>query len=84
MELSYETIRTLVLNRHDDWDYCSKYGEPGYSHSVNASTPLVVLGNYWCRCDKFGTDDHGNKLHSFEDHHPKVWAQMEVGRVPTG
>lgn len=39
------------------------------------STPLVVLGTYWCRC---GTPDD---LHSKEVHHPKLWQQLEAQGV---
>lgn len=61
----------------------SEYGEPGYSHRYGATTPLVVLGDYWCRCGRVMEDDPCNPgeqhaaLHEFEHHHPRIWAQLE-------
>lgn len=78
MNLSHETVRA-ILERFD-WQWCGQYGEPGYSTSSSelATTPAVVLGDYWCGCDKFGQDAHGrNQLHSYDQHWPKVFAQLE-------
>jgi hypothetical protein len=64
-------------------DVAGGYGEPGYSTSdyhADATTPRVVLGDYWCQCNKFGADEHvpgRGKLHSHSDHHPRLWAQLE-------
>lgn len=79
MELSYETIQTLFERYYDQHVYetAGEYGEPGYSTRHDATTPLVVLGDYWCRCDKFGVDGNGrNELHSIDQHHPRLFAQL--------
>lgn len=76
-------------------DYASEYGEPGYSFD-NDETPIFLIGDWWCRC---GNNPHAGKprpswggesrtylatdLHSIEDHHPRVWAQLESQGVET-
>jgi hypothetical protein len=83
MELSDATIGELLERWWEGYpqhvyDYADEYGEPGYgSHR----TTRVVLGDYWCRCDKFGTDQYGSKLHGISDHHPRVWRAMEDAGV---
>ena len=75
MKLSYDTINN-ILERYSGrhiMETASEYGEPGYSHNYGADTPLIVLGDYWCRCG--ATSDEG--MHSIDWHHPRVWAQME-------
>lgn len=88
MELSRSTIERYITERHDDWQWCSEYGEPGYG---NADTFVVVMGDYWCRC---GHNPHTGRrktwgdgeiaptdLHSYSDHHPRFWAAMEAAGV---
>lgn len=81
MRLSHKTVRAILSRWSEEGivtDYCSKYGEPGYDLDTDAETPLVVLGDYWCRCDRFGTDDNGRaELHGREKHHPRLWARLE-------
>lgn len=82
MNLSYDMVRR-ILDRTlgDDYQYCHEYGEPGYSHPYGATTPIIVFGDYWCRCDKAlrGIDDYNGRvgLHTYEDHYPRLWARME-------
>lgn len=80
MELSYETIERILTDHysHDRYfDTAAEYGEPGYSFSTFADTPLFVMGNYWCRCDKGPRRADGTAdLHDLAYHHPRVWAQM--------
>jgi hypothetical protein len=73
MILSDDTISHFLSERHDEWQSCSEYGEPGYQDS---RTTLVVLGDYWCRCPKFQPDDP-RPLHGLSDHHPRFWRQLE-------
>lgn len=81
MELSHQTI-TRILERYNDGssdhitDTASEYGEPGYSHRWGATTPLILLGDYWCRCEHNPRGDAG-KFHDIMSHHPRVWAQLE-------
>jgi len=58
-----------AIGRHGT-DYASEYGEPGYNTS--GDMPLVVLGYYWCRCDKFG-----DNLHGIDRHYPATWERLE-------
>lgn len=60
------------------FDIVGEYGEPGYGNSTDT---LIVLGYYWCRCDRFGTDQRGNTLHSIEDHYPRTWQALESSGV---
>lgn len=78
MKLSHQRIGAILehLGDHHVYDYCADYGEPGYSHDGD-ETPLVVLGDWWCRCGAEGLRD----LHSIEDHHPRVFAQMTAQGV---
>lgn len=78
MNLSSDTISRILestLGADGSFDYANEYGEPGYG---SVGTTMVVLGNYWCRCDKLGTDDNGRvNLHDHAAHHPRIWQQME-------
>jgi hypothetical protein len=86
MELSTDTIYRFLSERHDEWESCSEYGEPGYQDS---RTTLVVLGDYWCRCGKnphtgqrksWGRDGETvapTDLHDYASHHPRMWAALE-------
>lgn len=56
------------------YDYADEYGEPGYS-----SDGPVILGDYWCRCDK-GPDQNDGKdhhLHGIEVHFPTTFEILE-------
>lgn len=66
MELSQNFIEGFA--ERFNWMTASEYGEPGYS---DGDVRLVVLGNYWCRCDKI------DGLHGRETHHPRLWQQLE-------
>ena len=57
-------------------DYAGAYGEPGY-RLPDGKTPLVVLGSYWCRCDKFGDD----RLHDIARHYPHAFERLEANGV---
>lgn len=73
MELSTETV-TAILSRWIDeqkvHDYCAEYGEPSYS----TRGEFIVLGDYWCRCDK---GPEGKRLHGLDYHYPRLWRAME-------
>lgn len=92
MILSYDTIRSVLepIIEADGGDYANEYGEPGYSFPHGAETPLFVAANWWCRCGHnpyAGRPKRGysggepliqpTDLHSFSDHRPRLWAQME-------
>lgn len=84
MELSYETIGRVLesLGCEHAYEWCGEYGESGYNARHGATTPLVVLGDWWCRCDKFGKDARGyNELHGVDRHHPRLFAQLEAQGV---
>jgi hypothetical protein len=73
-----------------DYDYADDYGEPGYSTPYGAETPMVLIGDWWCRC---GANPAAGKpkgygyepgavvkptdLHDVMSHHPRLWAKME-------
>ena len=96
MLLSESTVRAILepIIKSDGGDIVGQYGEPGY-HLRDAETPMVVLGSYWCRCGKhpragerkqtFANDPfkviEPNELHAYEDHHPRIWRQMEAQGV---
>ena len=71
MQLSYNTIRAILDRELDHYEDTYEYGEPGYTFPYGAETPMIVLGSYWCRCDKSA------ELHGQDFHHPRVWAQLE-------
>jgi hypothetical protein len=83
MKISYESIREMLEidsgNVVSDW--CSEYGEPGYSTPIGAETPLVMLGNWWCQCGKVLRPDGTPDLHGHDYHHPRLWAQLEAQGV---
>jgi hypothetical protein len=56
-----------------NYAYAGSYGEPGYSNAI-APERLVVLADYWCRCDP------GN-LHDYASHHPKTFEALEDSGV---
>lgn len=57
------------------FDFAGSYGEPGYT--TDGETPLVVLGDYWCRCREIGDD----MMHDVAAHYPKAFARMEANGV---
>jgi hypothetical protein len=69
------------------WDYCHKYGEPGYR--LEGDQQVIVFGDYWCRCKqnphigqpgRYGRRDELVKpddLHSYDAHFPLLWARWE-------
>lgn len=58
-------------------DIADEYGEPGY-HTDGTETSMIVLGSYWCRCDKFGADyQDGSALHDIARHYPKSFELLE-------
>lgn len=88
VKLSDETVRAILERFQDQhvMDYASGYGEPGYAIDGwcddGEETPYVVLGDYWCRCDKFGQDQPGrNKLHNIAAHWPKLFERLEAQGV---
>jgi hypothetical protein len=50
------------------WDWAYEYGEPGYS--FDGDQQILVIGYYWCRCDKI------DGLHDMGAHHPRLWARF--------
>ena len=58
------------------YDHAAEYGEPGYNLSGD-NTPMVVLGSYWCRCDKFGDD----RMHDIARHYPHAFERLEENGV---
>jgi len=89
MELSAESVRGILTRFTDEGivtDWCSEYGEPGYSHDDDATTPVVVLGSYWCRCGKVvHPADHPRAgepdLHTYETHRPRLWDRLAAQGV---
>lgn len=98
MQMSYSLIHRLLSPwlGDGDWQSASDYGEPGYSFRHDATTGIVVLGNYWCNCGKNPmTGKQGqyaggsnpyyvtkpSDLHDLASHHPRVWRQMELQGV---
>ena len=98
MELSHGTVQGIVTRLMDDgtvYDHAGEYGEPGYSFD-NDETPIFLIGHWWCRC---GKNPHAGKrkpwaydreefylptdLHSINEHHPRLWAQLESQGVET-
>jgi hypothetical protein len=90
MKLSHNTVAAILERWTDEdivHDHCADYGEPGYDHTFDSDiaeadrTLLVVLGSYWCRCDKvIAPEGHymagKPMLHPHEDHHPRLWQQL--------
>ena len=76
VELDIHKTIAALAERFDwdnhGWDYVGAYGEPGYS-----STGPVVLGYYWCHCDRV----NDGQLHGQEAHHPRIWAALEEAGV---
>lgn len=86
MEMSYDTIRRVLTPYMDDGtiiDWADEYGEPGYDLPRGATTPMVLVGDWWCRCGRVLEDDPHNPgetraaLHDVCSHHPRVWNQLE-------
>jgi hypothetical protein len=95
MQLSRQLVGSILARfserTNDAWETASEYGEPGYSFNHDATTPIIVLGYYWCHCGKNphegkqGRDGGSNPYyvtkasdsHSLEDHHPRLWKQLE-------
>jgi hypothetical protein len=87
-----DRYKTAFFNQYMEhgtqWESASQYGEPGYQTD---RITLVVLGYYWCNCGKNphagkqGRNGGSNPyyvtrpedLHSLEDHHPRIWKQLE-------
>jgi hypothetical protein len=67
-----ELIRTKIedTNNGDPCEVANEYGEPGYQ---SVYTNGVILGNFWCRCDKIESA-HG--LHPIEAHYPRIFAAL--------
>ncbi len=64
---------SALIDRGIVHDYADEYGEPGY-HSEG----MVILGDYWCHCDKGpDKDKEGSKLHGMEFHYPRLFAALE-------
>jgi hypothetical protein len=104
MQLSTDLIQRLILDPGFETgvvtDWAGDYGEPGYEFRYGAETPMLLIGNWWCRCGnnpKAGTYKWGypvgpegetpkvlpTDLHSVDDHHPRVWAQLASQGVET-
>lgn len=81
MQLSDSTISAIC--ERFDWQWCSRYGEPGYGSHIGAGTTRVVLGYYWTRPGQPGWHP---KLHDGTDRHqlwglakrwPRLFGQLE-------
>jgi hypothetical protein len=91
MELSYDKIRKLFEPWMEDQrhihDWCSEYGEPGYSTRHDAETPSIWLGDWWCHCHEpfpGRTEKQANDprpLHRISDHYPRLFRQLEAQGV---
>jgi hypothetical protein len=58
-------------------DYAGSYGEPGYS-LPEGKTPMVVLGNFWCRCANYKDERWPDSpLHGIDVHYPAAFRKME-------
>lgn len=91
MELSMKTVQALIQRWSDVGvvtDYAGAYGEPGYDTS--GTTPLVVLGDFWCNCGKvLHGDDSGwpehmrgkPAIHDHAHHRPRLWDQLNAQGV---
>lgn len=93
MQLSYDTIRAVLDKLLDEnYEYAHEYGEPGYSFSYAAETPIFVMADWWCRCGKHprtgrnkpyaqsrGEEDliQPMDLHDHASHYPRIFQQME-------
>jgi hypothetical protein len=76
---TYKTVQALAAGSTEGyWDTADEYGEPGYGSTWPNETDLVVLGSYWCRCDR---NSDLRDLHSIEDHYPRIWAQLTARGV---
>ena len=80
-------------------DYANEYGEPGYDFTIRADTetPMFLMGDWWCKCGhhpRAGKPDRGfwgnpdqlvqpDALHSVQEHHPRLWDQLERQGVET-
>lgn len=70
----HKTVQALAVRTAQDyWETADEYGEPGYGSTWPVETALVVLGDYWCKCDR---NNDLRDLHSLEDHYPRIWAQL--------
>lgn len=76
MDVTYKTIKALC--ERYGWRCAHEYGEPGYSSST---TTAVILGNYWCRCDRVLKDDGSRDLHDVAHHYPRIFAALEKAGV---
>jgi len=72
METTYKTAYALC--ERYGWRFAQEYGEPGYGSST---TTGVILGNYWCRCDRVLKDDGTPNLHGVDLHYPRIFAALE-------
>jgi hypothetical protein len=61
-----------MLAERECWQWCSEYGEPGYG---DVATTVVVLGDYWCGCDRV------EGLHDYATHYPRLFARAERAGV---
>lgn len=86
MILSRSNIARLISPLIDSGiitDFAADYGEPGYSFRDGATTPLFLLGNWWCQCKRAGASiiPGHTHLHTVQDHHPRLWSQLEAQGV---
>lgn len=99
MDLSQQTVSTILERLYDEGvvtDYANEYGEPGYDFTIRADTetPMFLMGDWWCKCGNnpragqpkswdrdrvIAPDD----LHSVQEHHPRLWQQLEDQGVVT-
>lgn len=93
MKLSSKTVSDILERFTEEGiitDSCAEYGEPGYTtmDAITATEPAtacVVLGDYWCHCNKVTrTKRDGTEvslLHDHATHHPHLWKQLEAQGV---
>jgi hypothetical protein len=69
-------LETIAERDGRYWQLCEGYGEPGYGPVTG--DVLVVLGDYWCRCERIGTPYRdGSHLHGIDAHYPAIFARLE-------
>lgn len=90
MQIGSEILR-MLMDAEIVYDYCDEYGEPGYDKKDENGT--IIFGDIWCRagqkyshkplCDYAEKNpdekyrDGTVRLHSVEEHYPRLFAAME-------
>lgn len=75
LNTSQDVVEFLTETFGDEYvtDYCSTFGEPGYS-DPSGDIPLLVFGNFWCRCN-------GDLHIGLDYHYPEVAERLAEAGV---